>query len=78
MQVRAIFEAAVSMSNKGVTVLPEIMVPLVGTPQARFLIFFDLSHQGFDYMYRGSSPPIMIFKYQHLLDCIGRYKVVSP
>ncbi|GFZ08941.1 pyruvate orthophosphate dikinase [Actinidia rufa] len=46
MQVRAIFEAAVSMSNKGVNVLPEIMVPLVGTPQARFLIFFDLSHQG--------------------------------
>ncbi|PSS01466.1 Pyruvate, phosphate dikinase [Actinidia chinensis var. chinensis] len=28
MQVRAIFEAAVSISNKGVTVLPEIMVPL--------------------------------------------------
>ena len=50
MQVRAIFEAAVSTSNKGVTVLPEIMVPLVGTPQARFLIFLDLSHQGFDYM----------------------------
>ncbi|XP_057467733.1 pyruvate, phosphate dikinase, chloroplastic isoform X2 [Actinidia eriantha] len=38
MQVRAIFEAAVSMSNKGVTVLPEIMVPLVGTPQ-------ELEHQ---------------------------------
>ncbi|KAI8009957.1 hypothetical protein LOK49_LG06G03166 [Camellia lanceoleosa] len=26
--------ATVSMSNKGVTVLPEIMVPHVGTPQA--------------------------------------------
>lgn len=34
MQARAIFQAAVSMSNQGVTVLPEIMVPLVGTPQA--------------------------------------------
>ncbi|KAK9287727.1 hypothetical protein L1049_016167 [Liquidambar formosana] len=28
MQARAIFQAAVSMSNQGVTVLPEIMVPL--------------------------------------------------
>lgn len=35
MQVRAIFQAAVSMSNQGFTVIPEIMVPLVGTPQAR-------------------------------------------
>ncbi|OMO84023.1 hypothetical protein CCACVL1_11038 [Corchorus capsularis] len=33
MQARAIFEAAISMSNQGVRVLPEIMVPLVGTPQ---------------------------------------------
>lgn len=38
MQVRAIFQAAVTMSNQGVTVFPEIMVPLVGTPQ-------ELSHQ---------------------------------
>jgi hypothetical protein len=34
MQARAIFEAAITMSNQGVKVLPEIMVPLVGTPQA--------------------------------------------
>ena len=34
MQARAIFQAAVSMRNQGVEVLPEIMVPLVGTPQA--------------------------------------------
>lgn len=34
MQVRAIFQAGVTMSNQGVTVLPEIMVPLVGTPEA--------------------------------------------
>ena len=34
MQVRAIFEAAVSLRNQGFTVLPEIMVPLVGTPEA--------------------------------------------
>lgn len=38
MQARAIFLAAVSMSNQGFTVLPEIMVPLVGTPQ-------ELGHQ---------------------------------
>eukprot|EP00257_Ricinus_communis_P015470 XP_015573387.1 pyruvate, phosphate dikinase, chloroplastic [Ricinus communis] len=38
MQARAIFQAAVSMSNQGVTVIPEIMVPLVGTPQ-------ELGHQ---------------------------------
>ncbi|XP_064956882.1 pyruvate, phosphate dikinase, chloroplastic-like isoform X3 [Musa acuminata AAA Group] len=33
MHARAIFEAAISMSNQGVKVLPEIMVPLTGTPQ---------------------------------------------
>ncbi|KAL3812749.1 hypothetical protein ACJIZ3_014017 [Penstemon smallii] len=38
MQVRAIFQAAISMNNQGVTVLPEIMVPLIGTPQ-------ELTHQ---------------------------------
>ncbi|KAL9686787.1 hypothetical protein QQ045_031180 [Rhodiola kirilowii] len=38
MQTRAIFQAAVSMSNQGFTVIPEIMVPLVGTPQ-------ELGHQ---------------------------------
>ncbi|XP_021722557.1 pyruvate, phosphate dikinase, chloroplastic-like [Chenopodium quinoa] len=38
MQARAIFQAAVSMSNQGIVVLPEIMVPLVGTPQ-------ELGHQ---------------------------------
>ncbi|XWS08683.1 hypothetical protein CRYUN_Cryun40dG0022300 [Craigia yunnanensis] len=38
MQARAIFQAAVPMSNQGVKVLPEIMVPLVGTPQ-------ELGHQ---------------------------------
>ncbi|CAK7332929.1 unnamed protein product [Dovyalis caffra] len=38
MQARAVFQAAVSMSSQGVTVLPEIMVPLVGTPQ-------ELGHQ---------------------------------
>ncbi|XP_043709382.1 pyruvate, phosphate dikinase, chloroplastic isoform X2 [Telopea speciosissima] len=38
MQARAIFQAAISMSNQGVQVLPEIMVPLVGTPQ-------ELGHQ---------------------------------
>ncbi|KAJ0035108.1 hypothetical protein Pint_24979 [Pistacia integerrima] len=38
MQVRAIFQAAVNTNRQGVTVLPEIMVPLVGTPQ-------ELGHQ---------------------------------
>ena len=33
MQVRAIFEAAVALSKKGKRVLPEIMIPLVGTPK---------------------------------------------
>ncbi|KAK8457831.1 hypothetical protein SEVIR_3G253900v4 [Setaria viridis] len=33
MQARAIFEAAIAMTNQGVQVFPEIMVPLVGTPQ---------------------------------------------
>jgi pyruvate,orthophosphate dikinase len=31
MQARAIFEAAIEVSKSGVTVLPEIMIPLVGT-----------------------------------------------
>lgn len=34
MQVTAIFQAAITMINQGVKVLPEIMVPLIGTPQA--------------------------------------------
>uniref|UniRef100_A0A0A0L532 pyruvate, phosphate dikinase n=2 Tax=Cucumis sativus TaxID=3659 RepID=A0A0A0L532_CUCSA len=38
MQARAIFQAAISMSSQGIKVLPEIMVPLVGTPQ-------ELKHQ---------------------------------
>ncbi|XLU31851.1 hypothetical protein S245_067917, partial [Arachis hypogaea] len=38
MQVRAIFEAVISMSNHDIKGLPEIMVPLVGTPQ-------ELKHQ---------------------------------
>ncbi|ESW26191.1 hypothetical protein PHAVU_003G098200 [Phaseolus vulgaris] len=38
MQARAIFQAAVSVKAHGITVLPEIMVPLIGTPQ-------ELRHQ---------------------------------
>jgi pyruvate,orthophosphate dikinase len=33
MQARAIFEAATAMAHQGIKVFPEIMVPLVGTPQ---------------------------------------------
>lgn len=40
MQVRAIFQAAISMTNQGISVLPEIMVPLIGTPQVCHFIFF--------------------------------------
>lgn len=46
MQVRAILQAAVTMSNQGFAVFPEIMIPLVGTPQAchssSSFIFFNL------------------------------------
>lgn len=38
MQAQAIFEAAVEVQNKGITVLPEIMVPLVSTEE-------ELQHQ---------------------------------
>ncbi|KAF1887238.1 hypothetical protein Lal_00040838 [Lupinus albus] len=38
MQARAVFQAAISVSNHGIKVLPEIMVPLIGTPQ-------ELKHQ---------------------------------
>ena len=33
MQTRAILEAALELKNKGIEVIPEIMVPLIGTPQ---------------------------------------------
>jgi pyruvate,orthophosphate dikinase len=38
MQAKAIFQAATAMANQGIKVFPEIMVPLVGTPQ-------ELKHQ---------------------------------
>lgn len=34
MQAQAIFEAAISMTKQGCKVFPEIMIPLIGTPQA--------------------------------------------
>ncbi|MDX2037380.1 MAG: pyruvate, phosphate dikinase [Isosphaeraceae bacterium] len=33
MQVRAIIEAAIDVKKRGISVLPEIMIPLVGTPE---------------------------------------------
>jgi pyruvate,orthophosphate dikinase len=33
MQTRAILEAAIELKHEGVSVVPEIMIPLVGTPQ---------------------------------------------
>ncbi|NLO10978.1 MAG: pyruvate, phosphate dikinase [Candidatus Cloacimonetes bacterium] len=41
MQARAILEAAVNVKAKGITVLPEIMVPLIGT-QAEFRLQEDI------------------------------------
>lgn len=43
MQARAIFEAATAMVNQGVKVFPEIMVPLVGTPQVAMLHSLNLN-----------------------------------
>jgi len=44
MQVRAIMEAACSMTKKGIKVYPEIMIPLIGTKQ-EFDILAELSHK---------------------------------
>ena len=33
MQARAILEAAIELKNRGIEVIPEIMIPLIGTPQ---------------------------------------------
>ena len=33
MQARAIFEAAAELTKDGVQVFPEVMIPLIGTPQ---------------------------------------------
>jgi pyruvate,orthophosphate dikinase len=33
MQARAIFEAAAQVAKKGITVIPEVMIPLVGSPR---------------------------------------------
>jgi pyruvate, orthophosphate dikinase len=33
MQTRAIIEAAIELKSEGITVIPEIMIPLIGTPQ---------------------------------------------
>jgi pyruvate,orthophosphate dikinase len=41
MQARAIIEAACNMAKKGVKVLPEIMIPLIGTEQ-EFTVLRDL------------------------------------
>ncbi|RZR93941.1 hypothetical protein BHM03_00022588 [Ensete ventricosum] len=55
MQVRAILEAAISVSKQGIKVFPEIMVPLIGTPQiaeqAEFFSFGtnDLTQMTFGY-----------------------------
>src|ERR1044072_7040631 len=38
MQARAIFEAAVQVAKKGKTVIPEVMIPLIGSVQ-------ELEHQ---------------------------------
>lgn len=44
MQVRAIMEAACNVAAKGVKVLPEIMIPLIGT-KLEFDILAEISHE---------------------------------
>lgn len=44
MQARAIIEAAVNMAKRGITVIPEIMVPLIGT-EAEFNMQEDIIRQ---------------------------------
>jgi len=44
MQVTAIIEAACNMAKKGVTVLPEIMIPLIGT-KAEFEVLEELTRK---------------------------------
>ena len=36
MQARAIFEAAVQVAKKGIKVIPEVMIPLVGSARANW------------------------------------------
>lgn len=45
MQARAIFQAATAMANQGIKVIPEIMVPLVGTPQVTMHCCMRVSNQ---------------------------------
>ncbi|MBU1863597.1 MAG: pyruvate, phosphate dikinase [Candidatus Omnitrophica bacterium] len=47
MQVKAIIEAACNVAEEGVTVLPEIMIPLIGT-KAEFDILEELTRQTAD------------------------------
>ncbi|MEW5930916.1 MAG: pyruvate, phosphate dikinase [Gemmatimonadota bacterium] len=52
MQAQAIFEAAVAVQREGVTVCPEIMVPLVGTAEElkrQRAIIDDCAHEVFEY-----------------------------
>jgi len=66
MQARAIFEAAIAMSNQGVEVFPEIMVPLVGTPQACIFFIFVL-------MYNIVSLQFKMTKSISCQNCINSY-----
>nr|QFR35813.1 pyruvate orthophosphate dikinase [Chandrasekharania keralensis] len=50
MQARAIFEAAIAVNDQGFQVFPEIMVPLVGTPQEldqQMSVIHKVSHKVF-------------------------------
>ncbi|WP_069130701.1 pyruvate, phosphate dikinase [Rhodohalobacter halophilus] len=51
MQSRAILEAAVELKQEGVAVLPEIMVPLIGTPQefhSQKMVIDDVAKEVFE------------------------------
>ena len=57
MQVTAIIEAACNMAKKGVKVLPEIMIPLIGTDK-EFQVLADISRQTADAIIKAKKSKI--------------------
>lgn len=63
MQVRAIMEAAITVTGSGVTVLPEIMIPLVGHVE-ELRIMRRLTQETIDTVLRENSKPADYIAYQ--------------
>ena len=63
MQVRAIMEAAITVAGSGVTVLPEIMIPLVGHVE-ELRIMRRLTQETIDTVLRENSKPADYIAYQ--------------